>query len=46
MIELAQTTSLPHTGPLVYVSMKKHIRVVEQVEWKPEILSSPLAVQA
>ncbi len=44
-IELAQATSLPDAGPFIYVSMKKHIRVVEKVEWEPEILSSPLAAQ-
>jgi hypothetical protein len=29
---------------VVYVRMQKRIRVVEQVEWQPNILAAPLAV--
>ena len=42
-LELARATSRPADGPVVYVRMQKHVRVVEQVEWEPKVLASPLA---
>ncbi|MFZ5822390.1 MAG: DUF5647 family protein [Chloroflexota bacterium] len=33
----------PQDAPIVYVRMTKQVRVVQQVEWKPSIVSSPLA---
>ena len=39
-IELAQAAPHPESGPLVYVRMQKRIRVVQQVEWMPDILTS------
>lgn len=42
-IELARNT--PHLpGPLVYIEMRKQVRIVQQVEWTPQITSAPLAV--
>jgi hypothetical protein len=42
-IELARNT--PHLpGPLIYIEMRKQVRIVEQVEWTPQITSTPLAV--
>lgn len=41
-IELARST--PHlSGPLVYIEMQKRVRIVEQVEWTPQIKPMPLA---
>ncbi len=28
---------------VVYIKMQKHVRIVEQVEWEPRIVTSPLA---
>jgi len=41
-IELARATPSPADGPLVYVRMQKRIRVVQQEEWIPDILTSPI----
>ena len=43
-IELAR--AMPHLTDalVVYVRMQKRIRVVEQVEWQPNILTAPLTV--
>ena len=41
-IELARATPSLEDGPLVYVRMQKRIRVVQQVEWTPDILTSPI----
>ena len=43
-IELVR--AMPHLtdAPVVYVRMQKRIRVVEQVEWQPNILAAPLTV--
>lgn len=33
----------PGSGPLVYVEMRRQVRIVEQIEWTPQIRSLPLA---
>ena len=43
-LELARAMPRPTDAPVVYVRMQKRIRVVEQVEWQPNILAAPLAV--
>jgi hypothetical protein len=40
-IELAKSAPHPPDAPIVYIRMEK--RVIEQVEWTPSIVSSPLA---
>lgn len=40
-IELARSLPLPEGGERVYVRMHKRVRVVEQVNWEPELLTSP-----
>jgi len=42
-MELALALPRPTDAPVVYVKMQKRIRVVEQVEWQPNILTAPLA---
>ncbi len=42
-LEMAHATLPPDAGPLVYINMQKHIRIVEQVEWNATLLPSPLA---
>lgn len=42
--ELARAMPHPTDAPVVYVRMQKRIRVVEQVEWQPNILAAPLTV--
>lgn len=42
-LELARATPRPVDALVVYVRMQKHVRVVEQVEWQPNILAAPLA---
>jgi len=41
-VEIAQHMPQP-PGPLVYIEMRRQVRVVEQVEWTPQIRSLPLA---
>ncbi|MDP2975022.1 MAG: hypothetical protein Q8N45_02290 [Anaerolineales bacterium] len=41
-IELAKSAPHPPDAPIVYIRMEK--RVIQQVEWTPSIVSSPLAV--
>ncbi|CAG0957638.1 hypothetical protein ANRL3_00657 [Anaerolineae bacterium] len=43
-LELARTTPRPVDSPSVYITMSKHVRLVQQVEWRPEVVDSPLAV--
>lgn len=40
---IALARSAPTSGPLVYINMQKHIRVVQREEWTPSILPAPLA---
>ena len=42
-IELAKSSPYPPDTKIVYVRMTKHVRMVEQVEWMPTVLSAPLA---
>jgi len=42
-IERARALSHPEAGPLVYIEMQQHVRVVQQIEWEPRIVTSPLA---
>lgn len=42
-IELAKSNRYPEDVPLVYVRMSKQVKVVQQVEWTPTILSAPFA---
>ena len=41
-IELAQATPTSTNGSRVYVRMQKRVRVVQQVEWTPDISTSPI----
>ena len=41
-LQLARAMPKP-PGPLVYIEMRKRVRVVEQIEWTPQIKSLPLA---
>ncbi|MEW6665586.1 MAG: DUF5647 family protein [Thermodesulfobacteriota bacterium] len=41
-MEMIQAMPRPTDGPLVYVRMRKHVRIVQQVEWMPEVMESPL----
>lgn len=43
-VELASSMPRPSDGPLVYVRMRKRVRVVQQVEWMPEVMESPLPI--
>jgi hypothetical protein len=43
-VELARSMPRPADGPLVYVRMRKRVRVVQQIEWMPEVMESPLSV--
>lgn len=40
---IALARSTPASGPLVYINMQKHIRVIQREEWTPSILPAPLA---
>lgn len=42
-VELAKSMPNPPDAPIVYIRMDKQVRVVQQVEWTPSIVSSPLA---
>jgi len=42
-IELAHSSRYPEDVPLVYVQMKRQVRVVQQIEWTPSIVPAPLA---
>jgi len=42
-IELAKSNRYPEDVPIVYIRMKKEVRMVQQVEWTPSIVQSPLA---
>jgi hypothetical protein len=42
-MELARVMPRPTDSPLVYVKMQKRVRIVQQVEWMPQVLASPLA---
>ncbi len=39
--EMAAASPLPTQRERVYVQMRRHVRIVEQVEWEAEIVSSP-----
>ena len=41
-IEIAKNMPKP-PGPIVYVEMRRQVRVIEQIEWTPQIKSLPLA---
>lgn len=42
-IELARSLPKPpKDAPIVYIRMTKQVRVIEQVEWTPSIVSSPM----
>jgi len=43
-IALANAAPRPTDSPVVYVKMQKRVRTVQQIEWQPEIVASPLAV--
>jgi hypothetical protein len=40
-MEMAAASPLPTESERVYVQMRRHVRVVELVEWEAEIVSSP-----
>ena len=42
-VELAKSAPNPPDAPIVYIRMKKEVRMVQQVEWTPSIVQSPLA---
>jgi hypothetical protein len=42
-LELARDLPRPADSTLVYVKMQKRVRVVQQIEWMPQVLASPLA---
>ena len=43
-IKIAQTAPMPEKDvPLVYILMKKQVRMVEQIEWIPVVVPPPLA---
>jgi hypothetical protein len=42
-VELAHATPRPADSPVVYVRMQKQVRIIERVEWQPNIVASPLA---
>ncbi|MBU2611940.1 MAG: hypothetical protein KJ606_13500 [Chloroflexi bacterium] len=43
-IELAKNNRYPEDVPIVYVRMTRQVRMIQQIEWTPSIVSSPLAV--
>lgn len=42
-VKLAQSFPQPTGSQPVYIRMQRRVRVIEQVEWEAEILSSPEA---
>jgi len=42
-IERARSMSHPDAGRLIYIEMRRQVRVVEQIEWTPQIKALPLA---
>ena len=42
-VELSKSAPNPPDAPIVYIRMKKEVRMVQQVEWTPSIVQSPLA---
>ncbi len=42
-IQRAKALSHPEAGPLIYIEMRQHLRIVQQVEWQPQIVAPPLA---
>ncbi len=42
-IELARAAPRSSDAPVVYVKMRKRVRMIEQVEWQPEIAPCPVA---
>jgi hypothetical protein len=43
-LALAQTNPRPADSPVVYIKMSKQVRLVQQIEWHPEVVDSPLAI--
>ena len=41
-IALANATPRSMESPMVYVRMQKRVRMIQQVEWEPEIVTFPL----
>ena len=41
-IALAHAAPRPAGTSMVYVRMQKRVRMIQQVEWEPEIVTSPL----
>jgi hypothetical protein len=40
-IQLADSNPHPSSGPRIYIKMRKRVRMVEQVDWEPEVLLTP-----
>lgn len=43
-IESARAMPRAQNHPLVYITMHKRVRMIQQVEWQPEVAASPLVV--
>ncbi len=41
-VELARAMPRSTDSPVVYVRMRKRVRMIQQVEWQPEVVASPL----
>ncbi|MBI5301081.1 MAG: hypothetical protein HY868_03015 [Chloroflexi bacterium] len=41
-VELARATPRPPDSSVVYVKMQKRVRMIQQVEWQPEVVAAPL----
>ena len=43
-IALTNAAPRPADTSVAYVRMQKRVRMIQQIEWQPEIVASPLAV--
>jgi hypothetical protein len=37
-IQLANSNPRPSNGPRVYIKMRRRVRMVERIDWEPEVL--------
>lgn len=40
-MEIASASPLPSESERVYIQMRRHVRIVEHVEWEAEIIPNP-----